>query len=296
MEKDNRANFGSKLGIILATAGSAVGLGNIWRFPYMTGDNGGAAFIFVYIMCVFLLGIPCIVNEFIIGRYSASNTARAYRKLSNGTPWAIIGYIGVLTGFLVTSYYSVVSGWCLQYIYASAAGHLKGDPQFFASYFADFEKDPIKPVIWAVVILVITHLIIIRGVKEGIEKASKALMPALFVILIILVVSACMLPNAWEGIEFLFKPDFSKVSKDLFLGALGQAFFSLSIGMGCLCTFASYFTKDTDLTNSAVQISVIDTVVAILAGLLIFPAAFSIGVSPDSGPSQIGRASCRERV
>lgn len=287
MEKDNRANFGSKLGIILATAGSAVGLGNIWRFPYMTGDNGGAAFIFVYIMCVFLLGIPCIVNEFIIGRYSASNTARAYRKLSNGTPWAIIGYIGVLTGFLVTSYYSVVSGWCLQYIYASAAGHLKGDPQFFASYFADFEKDPIKPVIWAVVILVITHLIIIRGVKEGIEKASKALMPALFVILIILVVSACMLPNAWEGIEFLFKPDFSKVSKDLFLGALGQAFFSLSIGMGCLCTFASYFTKDTDLTNSAVQISVIDTVVAILAGLLIFPAAFSIGVSPDSGPSLI---------
>ena len=141
--------------------------------------------------------------------------------------------------------------------------------------------------IWAVVILVITHLIIIRGVKEGIEKASKALMPALFVILIILVVSACMLPNAREGIEFLFKPDFSKVSKDLFLGALGQAFFSLSIGMGCLCTFASYFTKDTDLTKSAVQISVIDTVVAILAGLLIFPAAFSIGVSPDSGPSLI---------
>ncbi len=282
-----RANFGSKLGVILATAGSAVGLGNVWRFPYMAGQNGGATFIFIYILCVFVLGIPCMINEFIIGRNSASNTARAYRKLSGGTPWALIGYLGVLTGFIITGYYAVVSGWCFQYIFASAIGHLHGSPQYFADYFTAFEKNPWKPVFWSVAFLGVTHFVIVRGVRNGIEKASKMLMPALFVLLIILVVASCMLPGAWKGVEFLFKPDMSKVSKDVFLGALGQSFYSMSIGMGCLCTFASYFSKQTDLTRSAVQICVIDTVVAILAGLMIFPAAFSVGVSPDSGPSLI---------
>ena len=287
MDKDNRANFGSKIGIILATAGSAVGLGNVWRFPYMTGQNGGAVFIIIYVACVFILGIPCMLNEFIIGRHSASNTARAYRKLSHGTPLAAIGYLGVLTGLIITGYYAVVSGWCLQYIYASAVGQLSGSPEYFTQYFNDFETNAFKPVAWAILFIVITHLVIIKGVKNGIEKASKALMPALFILLVILVVAACMLPNAGKGIEFLFKPDFTKVTKDVLLGALGQSFYSLSIGMGCLCTFASYFTKDTNLTRSAVQISVIDTLIAILAGLIIFPAAFSVGVNPDSGPSLI---------
>lgn len=287
MDNKNRANFGSKLGVILATAGGAVGLGNVWRFPYMAGQNGGAAFIIVYIFCVFLLGIPCMINEFIIGRNSASNTARAYRKLAGGTPWALVGYLGVLTGFIITGYYAVVSGWCLQYIVASAIGHLHGSPEFFANYFESFEKDPVKPILWAVTILFITHFVIVRGVKNGIEKASKMLMPALFMLLIILVIASLMLPNAWKGVEFLFKPDFSKMTKDVFLGALGQSFYSMSIGMGCLCTFASYFSKQTDLTRSAVQISLIDTMVAVLAGLLIFPAAFSVGVSPDSGPALI---------
>ncbi len=287
MEKNSRVNFGSKLGIILATAGSAVGLGNVWRFPYMTGQNGGAAFIIIYIMCVFILGIPCMLNEFIIGRHSATNTARAYRKLSNGTPWMLIGYFGVFAGLIITSYYTVVSGWCFQYIFASAMGQLNGTPEFFASYFDAFEKDPIKPVFWAVVFLCVTHFVIVRGVRDGIEKASKLLMPALFILLLILVVAACMLPGAWKGVEFLFKPDFSKVTKDVFLGALGQSFYSLSVGMGCICTFASYFSKETNLTRSAVQISFIDTFIAILAGLIIFPAAFSVGVNPDSGPALI---------
>ncbi len=287
MEKNSRANFGSKLGVILATAGSAVGLGNVWRFPYMTGQNGGAAFIIIYIMCVFILGIPCMLNEFIIGRHSATNTARAYRKLSNGTPWMLIGYFGVFTGFVITSYYAVVSGWCFQYIFASAIGQLNGTPEFFASYFDSFEKDPIKPVFWAAVFLCVTHFVIVRGVRDGIEKASKLLMPALFILLLILVVAACMLPGAWKGVEYLFKPDFSKVTKDVFLGALGQSFYSLSVGMGCICTFASYFSKETNLTRSAVQISFIDTFIAILAGLIIFPAAFSVGVKPDSGPALI---------
>jgi len=284
---NERANFGSKLGVILATAGSAVGLGNVWRFPYMAGENGGAVFIMIYVVCVLMLGIPCMISEFIVGRHGQSNTARAYRRLSGGTPWALIGYMGVLTGFLITGYYAVVSGWCLQYIWASLVGHLHGDPEYFRTYFADLSSDPVKPVLWTLIILGITYLIVEHGVRDGIERASKLLMPTLFFLLLIIVVASCMLPGAERGIEFLFKPDFSKISSDVFLGALGQSFYSLSIAMGCLCTYASYFSKYTNLTNSAVQIAVIDCLVAILAGLMIFPAAFSVGVNPDSGPSLI---------
>ena len=282
-----RANFGSKLGVILATAGSAVGLGNVWRFPYMTGENGGAVFILIYINCVVLLGIPCMISEFIVGRHGQANTARAYRKLAGRTPWALIGYMGVLTGFLITGYYAVVSGWCLQYILASLIGHLQGDPEYFKTYFAELASDPVKPVLWTVIILGVTYLIIEHGVRDGIERASKMLMPTLFILLLLIVGASCMLPNADKGIEFLFKPDLSKLTGDVFLGALGQSFYSMSIAMGCLCTYASYFSKYTNLTKSASQIAFIDCMVAILAGLMIFPAAFSVGVNPDSGPSLI---------
>jgi NSS family neurotransmitter:Na+ symporter len=282
-----RANFGSKLGIVLATAGSAVGLGNVWRFPYMTGENGGAVFIMIYVVCVLLLGIPCMISEFIIGRHAQSNTARAYRKVSGGTAWSLIGYMGVLTGFLITGYYAVVSGWCLQYIWASLVGHLQGDPEYFRTYFTEFSSDPVKPIFWTVIILLITYLVIEHGVRDGIERTSKLLMPTLFILLLVIVGASCMLPGADKGIEFLFKPDLGAINSDVFLGALGQAFYSLSIAMGCICTYASYFTKSTNLTKSAVQISVIDCIVAILAGLMIFPAAFSVGVNPDSGPSLI---------
>ena len=282
-----RSNFGSRLGVILATAGSAVGLGNVWRFPYMTGENGGAVFIIIYVACVVLLGIPCMLSEFIVGRHGQSNTARAYRQLSDGSAWTVIGYMGVLTGFLITSYYAVVSGWCLQYVYASLVGHLQGDPAYFKAYFADLSGDPVKPVFWTVVILGITYLIIEHGVRDGIERASKLLMPTLFILLLVIVAAACMLPDAWKGVEFLFKPDVTKINGDVFLSALGQSFYSLSIAMGCLCTYASYFSRYTNLTKTAGQIAIIDCVVAILAGLMIFPAAFSVGVSPDSGPSLI---------
>ena len=287
MKQLERASFGSKLGVILATAGSAVGLGNVWRFPYMTGQNGGAVFILIYVACVLLLGIPCMISEFIIGRHGQANTARSFRSLAGGTPWAFIGYLGVLTGFLITGYYAVVSGWCLQYIWASLIGHLHGDPAYFATYFSELAADPVKPVLWTVIILVITYLIIEHGVRDGIERASKLLMPTLFILLLVIVVAACMLPGAMEGVKFLLKPDWSMINSDVFLAALGQSFYSLSIAMGCLCTYASYFSRSTNLTNAAVQIGVIDCVVAILAGLMIFPAAFSVGVSPDSGPSLI---------
>ncbi len=287
MAKLERASFGSKLGVILATAGSAVGLGNIWRFPYMAGENGGAVFIIIYIFCVLLLGIPCMISEFIIGRYGQANTARSFRKLSGGSGWMIIGYMGVLTGFLISGYYAVVSGWCLQYVWASLFGQLHGDPEYIKSYFATFSQDPVKPVFWTLIILLATYLIIVNGVRDGIERASKLMMPTLFILLLVIVVASCMLPNADKGIEFLFKPDMSKFSSDVFLGALGQSFYSMSIAMGCICTYASYFSKQTKLAKSAVQIGIIDFVVALLAGLVIFPAAFSVGVSPDSGPSLI---------
>ena len=287
MARLERARFGSKLGVILATAGSAVGLGNIWRFPYMAGQNGGAVFIMIYIFCILVLGIPCMISEFIIGRHGQANTARAYQKMAGGTMWSFIGYMGVLTGFLITGYYAVVSGWCLEYVWASVLGKLHGDPAFITNYFTSFSQDPVKPVFWTLIILLTTYLIIENGVRDGIERASKLMMPTLFILLLIIVVASCMLPDAEKGIEFLFKPDLKKINSEVFLAALGQSFYSMSIAMGCICTYASYFSKHTNLTNSAVQIGVIDFIVALLAGLVIFPAAFSVGVRPDSGPSLI---------
>lgn len=282
-----RASFGSKLGMILATAGGAVGLGNVWRFPYMTGANGGAAFIIVYIACVLLLGIPCMVSEFIIGRHGAANTYRAYSEVGNGRLWKLVGLLGVATGVLITGYYAVVSGWCLQYVYASGMGQLQGDTSFVESYFQSFSTNPVRPLFWLAMILLLTHYVIIHGIRGGIERASKVMMPALFILLLIIVGASCMLPDAGRGIDFLFKPDFSKFNSSVFLGALGQSFYSLSIAMGCICTYASYYSRQTNLLGSAVQIAFIDTCVAILAGLMIFPAAFSVGINPGSGPSLV---------
>ena len=282
----NRSVFGSRLAIVLATAGSAVGLGNIWRFPFMTGQNGGAAFILVYFACVLLLGIPGMVSEFIVGRRGQSNAARAYGIMGN-KGWRFIGYLGILTSTIILGFYAVVAGWCLQYLFASIAGHLNGDASYVINYFKTFSSHPLKPCLWGVAFVLITHLVVAQGVEKGIERASKLLMPLLLLLLVILVVASCLLPGASGGIEFLLKPDFSKVSGNVFLEALGQAFFSLSLGTACLCTYASYFKRDTNLLRSATQIALLDSGIAILAGLMIFPAAFSVGVQPDSGPSLI---------
>ncbi len=283
-----RGNFASKLGIILATAGSAVGLGNVWRFPFMAGHNGGAAFIVLYFGCILLLGIPGMVSEFIIGRHSQSNAARAYYEISGGQRrWRLVGYLGILTSTIILGFYAVVAGWCLQYLFASLMGHLSGDADYVLHYFQSFSSHPWKPVLWAVAFILITHLVIVRGVQNGIERASKLLMPLLLVLLVLIVIASCSLPGAMAGVEFLLKPDFSKVSGGVLLEALGQAFFSLSLGTACLCTYASYFSRDTNLLKSAGQIALLDTFIAILSGLMIFPAAFSVGVEPDAGPSLI---------
>lgn len=282
-----RGNFGSMLGVVLATAGSAVGLGNVWRFPYMTGQNGGAAFILIYIACILVLGIPGMISEFVVGRHSQTNAYRAYDRISGGKAWRFIGLLGVLTSMIILGFYAVVAGWCLQYLYAAVVGQVGGDATAVSQYFQTFSSDPWRPSLWAVAFILLTHIIIIRGVRKGIERASKLLMPILFFLLLVIVASSCMLPGAVKGIEFLFKPDFSKVTHSVMLEALGQAFFSLSLGTACLCTYASYFNKKINLFHSAGQIAILDSIIAILAGLMIFPAAFSVGIQPDSGPSLI---------
>lgn len=286
MTKNNRANFGSKLGVILASAGSAVGLGNIWRFPFETGNHGGAAFILIYLGCVLFFGIPIMVAEFSIGRHSRANTAGAYQKLAPGTHWRWVGRMGVLAGFLILGYYSVVAGWTLEYIVQAGMNAFAGQSanDFIAS-FNGFIAHPWRPALWMVVFMLMTHFIIVKGVEKGIEKSAKIMMPMLFLLLIVLAVCSVSLPGARAGIEFLLKPDFSKVDGNVLLGAMGQAFFSLSLGMGCLCTYASYFRNDTNLPKTALNVGWIDTMVAILAGFIIFPAAFSVGIQPDAGPS-----------
>ena len=284
---EQRGNFGSKIGIVLATAGSAVGLGNIWRFPYMTGQNGGAAFLLMYVACILLLGVPGMISEFIVGRHAQTNAARAYDKLSGGRPWKLVGYLGILTSTIILGFYAVVAGWCLQYLYASVAGQMQGDSHYVQQYFVTFSGNMWQPVGCGLLFILLTHLVVVRGVRKGIERASKWLMPILLVLLVILVVASCSLPGAVEGVRFLLQPDFSKLSSHVLLEALGQAFFSLSLGTACLCTYASYFSKSTNLLQSAAQIALLDTLIALLAGLLIFPAAASVGINADSGPSLI---------
>ena len=288
MQKNDRVNFGSKIGAILAAAGSAVGLGNIWRFPYEAGNHGGAAFILVYLACVFILGMPIMIAEFTVGRRAKASTGKAFGILAPGTQWKWLGRLGVLSGLLILGYYSVVAGWTLEYIITSLSNGFAGKgPEDYVAIFQNFSQDPIRPIIWCLVFLFLTHFVIVKGVKDGIEKSSKVLMPVLFILILVLAVCSMSLPDASKGLEFLLKPDFSKVNADVFLGAMGQAFFSLSLGMGCLSTYASYFGSDTQMGKTALSVGVIDTMVAILAGLIIFPAAFSVGIQPDAGPSLI---------
>ena len=288
MQKNDRVNFGSKIGAILAAAGSAVGLGNIWRFPYEAGNHGGAAFILVYLACVFMLGMPIMIAEFTVGRRAKASTGKAFGILAPGTQWKWLGRLGVLSGLLILGYYSVVAGWTLEYIVTSLTnGFADKGPEDFVAIFQNFSQDPVRPIIWCLVFLFLTHFVIVKGVKDGIEKSSKVMMPVLFILILVLAVCSMSLPDASKGLEFLLKPDFSKVNADVFLGAMGQAFFSLSLGMGCLSTYASYFGSDTQMGKTALSVGVIDTMVAILAGLIIFPAAFSVGIQPDAGPSLI---------
>ena len=288
MTQQNRATFGSKLGVIMATVGCAVGLGNIWRFPYMLGQNGGAAFLAVYILCIILLGLPVMLSEFFIGRHTRKNAAGAFKVLAPGTKWSLIGYNGVLASFLILGFYSVVAGWTLEYMLQAVTGSLSDKaPEAFAQDFKLFSTGIFRPIFWTVAFIGLTHFIVVSGVKEGIERTSKVMMPMLFFILLALCIRSVTLPNASEGLYFLFKPDFSKITSAVVLSAMGQAFFSLSIGMGCLITYSSYFSKDTKMQITALQVTILDTLVAVMAGIMIFPAVFSFGIAPTAGPELV---------
>ncbi len=287
-----RTTFGSRFGLIMAAAGSAVGLGNIWRFPVETGNNGGAAFILIYIAAVVVFGIPLMVAEFFVGRYAHSNTATAYRKLSKSPFWGNIGFICVVGATLILSYYIVVAGWVLKYLIYSANGTLttifnSNDASGYTSLFQNFVSSTWSPIICIILVILMCHFSIVLGVQKGIEKFSKIFMPALFIILVVLVIFSLFTPGAKAGLYFLFHPDFSKITSNSILSAVGQAFYSLSLCMGCLCTYASYFSKKVNLVNTAINITIIDTLVAIMAGVIIFPAVFSSNIDPQAGPSLV---------
>jgi len=287
-DSSKRESFGSQIGVIAAAAGSAVGLGNIWRFPYITGENGGAAFVLIYLGIVIVLGVPVMLSELIIGRKSQRNAFGAFKKLAPGKPWSIVGLMGVVAAFVILAFYSTVAGWTLEYLMNSIANQFSGkSPNEINLMFDNFISSDIRPVIWQLVFMFLTAFIVYKGIQNGIEKASKVMMPLLLVLIIILDIRAVTLPGAETGINFFLKPDFSKVTGHTFLMALGQAFFSLSVGMGCLITYGSYIQKNNNLPNISYVTSIADTFIAFLAGLIIFPAAFAFGINPGQGPDLV---------
>ena len=283
-ENKKRDGFGTKLGIIAAAAGSAIGLGNIYRFPCELGNNGGAAFLLVYLVIVIFLGIPVMLSELVIGRRSQSNAVGAFKKLAPKSAWPFVGYMGVFCGFLIFSFYSTISGWTLEYIVKAVTNSFQGkDMAAIEQDFEIYHKSGWRNVMWQTLFIFITGFVVFKGVKNGIEKYSKILMPMLLVILILLGIRSVTLPGAKEGLSFLFNPDFSKITGEVLINALGQVFFSLSMGMGVLITYGSYVKKTDNLTTTALSVTLSDTLVAVLAGIVIFPAAFSFGVKPTAG-------------
>ena len=279
-----RALFASKLGMIAAAAGSAVGLGNIWRFPSQTASDGGALFLLVYIACILLFGLPLMIAEFIIGRAAKANASGAFAKLApRKEGWHFLGGLGVLASFLILGFYFVVGGWTLEYIIDSATGALmsvEGGEHGFVDYFSSFTQNTWRQWGMASIFIVLTAFFVISGVKKGIETSAKFMMPLLFVLMIVLAVRSLMLPGSFAGVEFLFKPNMDTLQPTIFLDAIGQAFFSLSLGMGIMITYGSYFQKDSNLTKTATQVALLDSLVAVLAGLIIFPSAFALSTLP----------------
>lgn len=285
MEKQNRASFGGKLSVILVAAGSAIGLGAIWRFPYIAGENGGAAFLIVFLLSIFAVGIPAMLAEFAVGRRYRKNAVGAFRSLSKR--WSWLGYSGVLGALLISGYYYLIAGWSLEYLVSSVTGSLYSNENTFTQQFANFQ-DSWKPLIYGVIFILMTHFIVSRGVEKGIEKASKIMMPMLFVILIVMAIRVAFMPNAIEGYRFFLSCDFKEAFKtETIMMAIGQAFFSLSVGMGCMVTYASYFKNSNNLVTTSFNVSLLTLLVSVLAGLVIFPAVFSAGLQPTEGPSLI---------
>lgn len=280
-----RENWGSRLGFIMAAAGSAVGLGNIWKFPFTAGENGGGAFVLLYLIFVVIIGFSVMLTEFAVGRRKQLAAVGAYKSVDKS--WTFAGVLGVFSGFLIMGFYPVVGGWALAYIFKVGTGSLLSNPTAIESTFTGFITNPSQPLMWMIVYLILNVLIVVKGVSSGIEKAGKVLMPLLFVILIIISIKGLTLPGAMAGMEFLFKPDFSKINGSVVLSALGQAFFSLSLGMGCMITYGSYLAKKENLVQNAAIVTAMDTAVALLAGIAMFPAMFAFNIAPTQGPGLV---------
>ena len=299
-EKKERAMFATRLGAVAAAVGSAVGLGTIWRFPYETGQNGGAAFLLIYLCAVALLGVPLLIAEFTIGRSAHSNVARAFKKLAPGTPWYWVGVMGMLVSVIILGFYLIILGWTFSYTFRAiindfasvVASAQAADPSvdaatILANDFASFSTSPWQPLLWLVISVAANAAIMVAGVQKGIERASNVMMPLLCVLLLMLVVNSFFLPGFVEGCDFLFNPDFSKVSAKTFIVAMGQAFFSLSLAMGIMLAYGSYLGDNTKIGKTATQVVCLDSIIAILAGVVIFPACFSYGIEPGAGPGLV---------
>ena len=285
----SKTTFTSKLGVIAATVGSAVGLGTVWRFPYEVQNNGGSIFLVTYLVCVLLMGIPVMLAEFSLGRGSGSDSVGAFRRLTPGKPWWIIGATAVLASYLILIYYMVVAGWTLEYLWMSITNQLYAGIDtapnrtvVFSSIMNESLSTGWRPAFWTSVMILLNILVLLRGVKKGIERMSNTLMPLLFVILVVFCCVALSLPNAMEGVDFFLRADFSKMNPQVLISAVGQAFFSLSLGMGILITYSSYYPKTTKLARTSVTVSGLVFLVAVLMGLIIFPAVKSFGITSDT--------------
>ena len=283
MSENKRASFGGKLSVILVAAGSDIGLGALWRFPYIAGKHGGAAFLLVFLLSVLVVGIPAMLAEFAIGRKTRQNAVGAFRTISRR--WSWLGYCGVLCALFISGYYYLIAGWSLEYLVNSATGQLYSSSLSFTEQFNEFQGS-YRPLIYGIIFILMTYFIVSRGVEKGIEKASNVMMPMLFVILIVMAVRVAFMPGAADGYRFFLSCDFAEAFKpETIMMAIGQAFFSLSVGMGCMVTYASYFKKNNNLVSTSLNVSLLTLLVSILAGLVIFPAVFSAGIAPSEGAS-----------
>lgn len=288
MKNEKRGEFKSNFGIMMAVAGSAVGLGNIWRFPYMLGENGGGAFLILYIVMVAAVGLPLVVGEFLIGRATHRGVVGSFRRLAPGKPWVGIGYLAIVTGFTILGFYSVIAGWTTRFLTEAVANNFANQSASeITTSFNGFVQSGWQPILYALGFCVLCAWIVGRGVERGIEKFNKILMPSLIVLLVLLALNSMRLDGFSAGMEFLFKPDFSKITSKTVLDALGQVFFTLSIGMGVMITYSSYVKRDENLPRSKAIVAVIDTSIAVVAGIAIFPAVFTFGIAPSEGPSLV---------
>ena len=284
-----RDSFGSRFGALVAMAGSAVGLGNLWRFPYLVGENGGAAFIIIYILLSFIICLPIFVSEFVIGRRSQKNAYAAFRDLSGGSAWRWVGLFTIMVPIIVLSYYSVIGGWSVEYLLKSLTFSFSGEASraTMSSMFGNFVSSTWGPLACHTVFLLASMLIVVIGIKDGIEKFSKVMMPMLFIIVVAIAIYSLMLPGASAGVDYLFRPDFSKIDAKACASALGQAFFSLSLGFGTTMTYASYVSKDDDIMTQSAATAISDLIFALIAGLAIMPAVFAFGIDPQAGPGLV---------